>query len=69
LYWSIGREILERQTSEGWGTRVIDRLAADLRQLFPDMKGISGRNLKYMRSFAQTWPEKAIVQQLAAQLP
>ena len=41
LYWSIGRDILDRQTTEGWGTKVIDRLAADLRQAFPEMKGFS----------------------------
>jgi predicted nuclease of restriction endonuclease-like (RecB) superfamily len=69
LYWSIGRDILERQTKEGWGAQVIDRLSADLRRHFPAMKGFSPRNLKYMRAFAQAWPAKAIVQQLAAQLP
>lgn len=69
LYWSIGRAILERQNTEGWGSRVIQRLAADLRRAFPEMKGVSARNLKYMRAFAQAWPETAIVQQLVAQLP
>lgn len=52
LYWRIGRTILERQKSEGWGTGVISRLAADLRTEFPDMGGLSRRNLFYMRSFA-----------------
>jgi predicted nuclease of restriction endonuclease-like (RecB) superfamily len=69
LYWQIGREILTRQRQEGWGTRVIDRLAQDLHVEFPDMQGLSTRNLKYMRSFAEAWPEQPIVQQLAAQLP
>src|SRR6267154_441777 len=50
LYWSIGRDILARQHAEGWGSKVIDRLAADLRRAFPEMTGISGRNLKYMRA-------------------
>src|SRR5271166_4353589 len=50
LYWGIGREILERQAREGWGSRVIDRLSADLRRDFPDMTGLSARNLKYMRA-------------------
>jgi predicted nuclease of restriction endonuclease-like (RecB) superfamily len=68
LYWDIGQRILEKQNSEGWGARVIDRLAADLRQAFPDMKGFSPRNLKYMRSFAAAWPERAIVQVPLAQL-
>ncbi len=52
LYWEIGRDILLRQCSEGWGTGVIDRLARDLRQDFPEMTGLSRRNLKYMRAFA-----------------
>ena len=69
LYWHIGREILTRQEAAGWGSRIIDRLAADLRQAFPEMLGFSPRNLKYMRSFAHAWPEEAIVQQAAAQLP
>ena len=69
LYWDIGRVILDRQESEGWGAKVIDRLAADLREAFPDMKGFSPRNLKYMRAFAAAWPDLAIVQQLAAQIP
>jgi predicted nuclease of restriction endonuclease-like (RecB) superfamily len=69
LYWSIGKEILSRQQQEGWGTRVIDRLAKDLRLEFPHMQGFSSRNLKYMRAFAEVWPEEAIVQQLVAQLP
>lgn len=69
LYWGIGKEILSRQKQEGWGTRVIERLAKDLHSEFPDMRGFSSRNLKYMRAFADAWPENAIVQQLAAQLP
>jgi predicted nuclease of restriction endonuclease-like (RecB) superfamily len=69
LYWQIGREILARQEQEGWGAKVIDRLSADLRRSFPDMTGLSPRNLKYMRAFAVAWPEEAIVQQAAAQIP
>ena len=52
LYWDIGRTILDRQKRAGWGAKVIDRLALDLREAFPDMKGFSPRNLKYMRAFA-----------------
>ena len=55
LYWQVGREILQRQGQEGWGTKVIERLAKDLKYEFPDMKGFSSRNLKYMRSFAEAW--------------
>jgi predicted nuclease of restriction endonuclease-like (RecB) superfamily len=69
LYWHIGREILQRQQQEGWGAKVIDRLARDLSREFPDMKGLSRRNLKYMRSFAEAWPNEQIVQQAAAQIP
>lgn len=69
LYWDIGRMILERQERAGWGAKVIDRLATDLREAFPDMKGFSPRNLKYMRAFAAAWPDLAIVQQAAAQIP
>lgn len=69
LYWQIGRDILARQGREGWGAKVIDRLAHDLRSAFPEMKGFSPRNLKYMRAFAEAWPEAEFVQQAAAQLP
>jgi predicted nuclease of restriction endonuclease-like (RecB) superfamily len=69
LYWSIGCDILMRQKTEGWGTRVIDRLSADLRRHFPEMTGLSARNLKYMRAFAEAYPDRPIVQQVVAQLP
>jgi len=69
LYWGIGTEILTRQQHEGWGTKVIDQLAKDLRNTFPDARGFSPRNLKYMRALAEAWPEESIVQQAAAQLP
>ncbi len=69
LYWSIGRDILSRQSAEGWGARVIDRLAADLRRDFPEMTGLSPRNLKYMRALAEAFPDAEIVQQVVARLP
>lgn len=69
LYWDIGRLILDRQEREGWGAKVIDRLSADLREAFPDMSGLSPRNLKYMRAFASAWPDSAIVQRVVAQIP
>jgi predicted nuclease of restriction endonuclease-like (RecB) superfamily len=69
LYWHIGREILARQDAEGWGGKVIERLSRDLRSAFPDMRGLSVRNLRYTRSFAAAWAENPIVQQPAAQLP
>lgn len=69
LYWGIGKEILARQQEEGWGTKVIERLAKDLHSAFPEMRGFSRTNLLYMRAFSEAWPEEAIVQQVAGQLP
>lgn len=69
LYWQIGRDILDRQQAQGWGAKVIERLAHDLHAAFPDMKGFSRSNLMYMRAFCESWPEEAIVQQLVGQLP
>jgi len=69
LYWQIGRDVLARQAEQGWGAKVIDRLAKDLRAAFPEMKGFSPRNLKYMRAFADAWPDGEFVQAVLAQLP
>ncbi len=69
LYWQIGRDILARQSAQGRGAKVIDRLAHDLLVAFPDMQGFSARNLKYMRAFAQAWPDVDFVQGVLAQLP
>jgi predicted nuclease of restriction endonuclease-like (RecB) superfamily len=69
LYWDIGREILARQGDQGWGSKVVERLAADLRSAFPDMKGLSRANLMYMRAFAAAWPEREFVQAVLGQLP
>ncbi|MBI5499607.1 MAG: DUF1016 domain-containing protein [Deltaproteobacteria bacterium] len=69
LYWDLGRMILDRQDRAGWGAKVIDRLAADLREAFPGMKGFSARNLKYMRAFAAAWPARTIVQEALARIP
>ncbi len=68
LYWDIGKAILERQRNQGWGAKVIDRLSVDLRNAFPDMQGLSPRNLKYMRKFAEEWPDRSIVQASLAQI-
>ena len=68
LFWEIGNTILQQQKKEGWGTKIIDRLAADLKSEFPDMKGLSARNIKYMRAFAEAYPNFTIVQPLVAQL-
>lgn len=69
LYWYIGRSILIQQQIEGWGTKVIQRLAKDLKQEFPGMKGLSRSNLGYMKAFAEAYPDEAVVQQSVSRLP
>ncbi len=70
LYWSIGHDILERQRAAGWGGRIVDRLAADLKQEFPDQRGWSRSNLQYMRKAAEVWPAADdFVHQVGGQLP
>ncbi len=69
LYWQLGCDILKRQSEQGWGAKVIDRIASDLKAAFPEAKGFSPRNLKYMRAFAEAWPEAEFVQGGLAQLP
>jgi predicted nuclease of restriction endonuclease-like (RecB) superfamily len=68
LYWRIGRDILERQQQQGWGAKVIDQLSRDLQKDFPGIKGFSQRNLKYMRAFAEAWPDEQFVQEVLAQI-
>lgn len=69
LYWNIGKTILNQQEQAGWGSKVIENLSKDLQNSFPDMKGLSVRNLKYMRKFAEVYPDFEIVQQVVAQIP
>lgn len=69
LYHHIGTEILRSQEIYGWGAKVIDQLSLDLKKAFPESKGFSPRSLKYMRKFAQEYPDTQFVQQSAAQLP
>ncbi|WP_370558453.1 DUF1016 N-terminal domain-containing protein [Leifsonia xyli] len=72
LYWSIGTTILTQQNTAGWGAGVVEQLAMDLRATFPDMRGLSRRNLLYMRAFAAAWPEAnmhEVVQQPVARNP
>jgi len=69
LYWEIGKTVLERQKQAGWGAKIVQNLAKDLQSSFPGMKGLSDRNLKYMRKFAQTYSDFEFVQQVVAQLP
>lgn len=69
LYWRIGSEILEQRATQSWGSKILEQLARDLKYEFPDMRGLSIRNMQYMRAFAEAWPDEAIVHQLGAQLP
>ncbi|MFE3253583.1 YhcG family protein [Streptomyces sp. NPDC059209] len=68
MYWDIGRTILERQREEEWGAKVLDRISTELRTEFPNQRGFSRSNVKYMRQMARTWPE-SIGQQAVGQLP
>jgi predicted nuclease of restriction endonuclease-like (RecB) superfamily len=68
-YWGIGKDILDRQEQEGWGAGIIEQLSSDLTNSFPEMRGLSARNLGYMKSFAQTYPDEAILQRSVAKLP
>lgn len=63
LWWHIGNIIIERQNTEAWGTGIINRLAADLRAEFPTVKGFSPANLRYMRRFAEAWPDASSIRQ------
>jgi predicted nuclease of restriction endonuclease-like (RecB) superfamily len=69
LYWRIGRSILQQEQQQGWGAEVVVRLAQDLRQDFPSLTGFSPRNMRYMKAFAEAWPDEAILQQLVAKIP
>jgi predicted nuclease of restriction endonuclease-like (RecB) superfamily len=70
LYWSIGRDILERQQVAGWGSKVVARLAADLQREFPEQRGWSASNLKNMRRIAEVWPTpEDFGQQAVGRLP
>ena len=68
LYWHIGREILRAQKAEGWGTKVVERLAKDLAAEFPELSGFSRGNLLFMRSFYAAWEAAEIVSQPVSKL-
>lgn len=68
LYWNIGNNILKRQDKEGWGSKVIENISKDLRKEFPEMKGLSARNLVYMQTFAKAYPDFSITQETLAQI-
>lgn len=69
LYWQIGLQISEEMNKRGWGATVVDKLSHDLRSAFPEMKGFSPRNLRYMRSFAEAYPDEQFLQQAVAKIP
>lgn len=69
MYWHIGKAILTKQETEGWGAKIVDRLSLDLKTAFPEETGFSPRNLKYMRKFAESWTDLEIVQRTVAQIP
>ncbi len=68
LYWRIGKEILKRKQELGWGSKVIDQLSKDLRHEFPEMKGLSTRNMVYMQTFASSYPDYEFTQAVPAQI-
>ena len=68
VYWEIGNVISEQEKESGWGGKVIEKLATDLKMEFSNMRGLSPRNLRYMRDFALAYPTFLIVQQPAALL-
>lgn len=69
LYWNIGNIILKYQDKEGWGAKVIDDIAKEIKDELPDQKGFSPRNVKYMRKFALEYKSLEFVQQVVAQIP
>ena len=69
LYWQLGKDLLDRQVRETWGSSIIEQVSCDLRTAFPEMKGFSPSNLKYMRAFAEAWPDFLIRQQAVGELP
>ena len=69
LYWEIGSKVCLKQRSEGWGAKTIENLAKDLKFAFPDMKGFSLTNIKYMVQFAREYPDFTISQQVVGQIP
>ena len=69
LYWEIGNTVHQRQKIEGWGAKVSEKLAQDLKSAFPDMKGFSARNLRFMVQFAKEYPVPEIGKQLVSQIP
>jgi predicted nuclease of restriction endonuclease-like (RecB) superfamily len=68
-YWEIGRTLLEQKEKAGWGKKLIAKLANDLKAKFPNMRGLSQRNLEYTQTFASVWPFFPFTQPVAPQMP
>ena len=68
VYWEIGNIISQQQKVKGWGKKIKSRLAKDLKSEFPDLRGLSERNLEYMQAFASAWPQFPIPQVPLAEL-
>lgn len=69
LYWRMGADICEKQKSATWGDGWLKELSRELMAEFPDMKGFSYRNLKYIRQWYEFYNQQLIIgQQLVAQL-
>jgi predicted nuclease of restriction endonuclease-like (RecB) superfamily len=70
LYWELAEQIVEKQRQTSWGDRFLEELSRDLKAEFPEMKGFSVRNLKYMRQWFKFWSASSLIgQQVVAQIP
>ncbi|MFA6408977.1 MAG: PDDEXK nuclease domain-containing protein [Gammaproteobacteria bacterium] len=69
LYWHIGHDVIEKQQQTKWGSGFITHLSQDLLKEFPGMSSFSVRNLRFMRQFAENYPDIEIVKQVASLLP
>ncbi len=68
LYWDIGRMIVERQKTQGWGKAVVQQLAVDLQSAFPGVRGFSVQNLWYMRQFYKEYHDNPKLQPLVGEI-
>ena len=69
LYWEVGSKVYLKQSKEGWGAKTIAKLAKDLKSAFPEIKGFSLTNIKYMVQFVKEYPDFTISQQAVGQIP
>ena len=68
-YWNIGYALNQERDRQGWGAKVVDQIAKDLKSSFPTMKGLSKRNLQYMMRFASEWSMDALVSDKKSKVP